>query len=114
MASKHEKGQGTYVAPHMTMRQKLLLGDWAKEHEADCRRKTYAELAAQASADPAVGFQVTEANMTSVCIARFGHKRIRNGNGNALAALTARIAESERRLTAAIAECERRLTAAGA
>lgn len=101
MASQHEKGHGAYVAPHMTMRQKLLLGDWAKDHEPDCRRKTYAELAAQASADPAVGFQVTESNMSSVCVARFGHKRSRNGNGDALAALTARIAECERRLTAA-------------
>lgn len=98
MASKHEKGQGSYVAPHMTMRQKLLLGDWAKEHEAECRRKTYAELAAQASAD--LGFKVTESNMSSVCIARFGHKRGRT-NGNGIAALEARIAECERRLTAA-------------
>jgi hypothetical protein len=100
MASQHKKGQGAYVAPHMTMRQKLLLGDWAKDHEAECRRKTYAELAAQASADPAVGFAVTESNMSSVCVARFGHKRCRT-NGNGIAALEARIAECERRLTAA-------------
>jgi len=99
MASQHEKGQGAYVATHMTMRQKLLLGDWAKEHEADCRRKTYAELADQATADPAVGFRVTESNMSSVCISRFGTKRTRT-SGNVIAALTARIAECERRLTA--------------
>ncbi|MCK9519462.1 MAG: hypothetical protein M0R74_10645 [Dehalococcoidia bacterium] len=100
MASQHEKGQGAYVAPHMSMRQKLLLGDWAKEHEPDCRRKTYAELAAQASADTTVGFPVTASNMGSVCVARFGNKR-GHSNGNGLSALTARIAECERRLTAA-------------
>ena len=101
MASQHEKGQGAYIAPHMTMRQKLLLGDWAKEHEQDCRTKTYAGLAEQASADPAVGFQVTASNMSSVCIARFGKKHTRRANGNAIADMTARIAECERRLTAA-------------
>lgn len=109
--SNHERGQGVRLSPHMTIRQKLLLGDWLKDHERDYHRKTYAELAAMAASDPVVGFTPTAQNMSSICIARFGMKqpRIKRTVG-ATGATNERLADCERRL----ADCERRLTEAGA
>jgi len=84
---------------HLTMRQELLLGDWARDHEPECRTQTYAQLAEHATLD--IGFMVTASNMASVCIARFGMKRPRVKKQNAIEALTTRISECERRLTTA-------------
>ena len=96
----HAKGEGGYPAPHMTHAECLRLGTWATGHEADCRRKTYAELAQQAREDETVGFYVTESNMSTVCRALFG-KKIPDTKADALAVLTERVADCERRLTRA-------------
>jgi hypothetical protein len=99
MKSKNPKGHGAYVSSQLTTLQTLKLGDWTRDHEAECRSKTYAALALQASMDKSVGFHVTQRNMEKMCVVRFGLKQKRD-NSNAHAKLLSRMAELEQKIKA--------------
>ena len=73
MASEHAKGQGKFVAVHLNAKEKGHLWDWCTRHEAECKSRTkYSDLAAIASQD--VGFTVSQSNMATTCIAKYGNR----------------------------------------
>jgi hypothetical protein len=100
MSTKKEIGEGKFVSRQLSMKEKLLLGDWVKDHGKNCHGMTYEEIAVIAS--KSLGYEVNHRNVATVWVARFG-------NRNAVCK-----ADRIKSLEIRIADCERRLAEAGA